>query len=172
MKRLMTTPWINSFWRWTYNSNMLTGTKAFESTTMVLADLTKFGIIADGHALWVPVHNWVMRRSNRVPNASGWKVVAWAHHIINEKFWRYNSGSAGSFWYYSGVIWACFSEVWNLISRLNYIVVAWKWGYYEMNWPRIALEYNIRLRWYWIYWLIYTFPRKYWEFGTLGKAFE
>ena len=111
---------------------MLTGTKAFESTTMVLADLTKFGIIADGHALWVPVHNWVMRRSNRVPNASGWKIVARAHRIINEKFWRYNSGSAGCFRYYSGVIWTCFSEVWNPISRFDYIVGAWKWEYYEL----------------------------------------
>ena len=54
---------------------------------MVLADLAKFWVIADGHSLWVPVHNWVMRRSHSVPNASGWKVVPWAHQIINEKFW-------------------------------------------------------------------------------------
>ena len=152
---------------------MLTSAIACEmrSSTMVLADLTKFGIIADGHALWVPVHNWVMRRSNRVPNASGWKVVAWAHHIINEKFWRYNSGSA-SFWYYSGVIWTCFSEVWNPISRFDYLVAAWKWEYYELISRYIDQNLNIRLRWYWIYWLIYTFPRKYWEFGTLIKAFQ
>ena len=76
---------------------MLTGTKAFEGTTMVLADLAKFGIIADGYALWVPVHNWVMRRSHSISDASGWKVVAWAHRIVDEKFWRYNSGSAGCF---------------------------------------------------------------------------